>query len=417
MTTVEFFDRTPVENIISTLTVVPDKIIFIGDRKLLQENRQAYYGFLAHRGLQTQLEFRNIKRNDLQDIIQVLSRIVETEEDCVFDLTGGEDLVLVAMGVVWERYRHKKVRIQRFNIRNGVVTDCDDDGKVLYEGQPALSVEEQILLHGGRVRFEQNGDGRTYPWDMTPDFIADIRLMWEQCRKNPGLWNGQINILSVLDDVASHPDPLLVEVELDSLSRYLAGRGMEEKDLSDLLEYFSDNGLITGYIRSNQILTFSYKNHQVRKALTNAGLTLELAVLGAAMTACHRDGQPYYSGAMNGVSIDWDGQFHRREDTQKDTENEMDVILMKGLVPVFISCKNGQVEEDELYKLDTVANRFGGQFVKKTMFVSYWNKKSSNPHYFRQRALDMGIDLVEDARQLSWEQLENCLRHTYHFSK
>ena len=32
MIAVEFFDRTPIENAISSLTTVPDKIIFIGDR-------------------------------------------------------------------------------------------------------------------------------------------------------------------------------------------------------------------------------------------------------------------------------------------------------------------------------------------------------------------------------------------------
>ena len=32
MTAVEFFDRAPIENAISSLTIVPDKIIFIGDK-------------------------------------------------------------------------------------------------------------------------------------------------------------------------------------------------------------------------------------------------------------------------------------------------------------------------------------------------------------------------------------------------
>lgn len=84
MTTVEFFDRTPIENIVSALTVVPDKIIFIGEQETMQENRYAYDGFFAQRGLDTKLEFREIKKNDLNDIVRVLTQIVEREDDCIF---------------------------------------------------------------------------------------------------------------------------------------------------------------------------------------------------------------------------------------------------------------------------------------------------------------------------------------------
>ena len=45
----------------------------------------------------------------------------------------------------------------------------------------------------------------------------------------------------------------------------------------------------------------------------------------------------------------------------QETKNEIDVMLMRGVVPVFVSCKNGAVKMDELYKLDTVAQRFGGR--------------------------------------------------------
>lgn len=116
MTAVEFYDRTPIENVISSLTTVPDKIIFIGDGKVMKKFDSVYQTFLEARGLNIELAYRNMKKNDLNNIVEVLSDIVETEEQCVFDLTGGEDLVLVAMGIVFQKYSDKNIQMQRFNM-------------------------------------------------------------------------------------------------------------------------------------------------------------------------------------------------------------------------------------------------------------------------------------------------------------
>ena len=43
MTAVEFYDRTPIENVISSLTTVPD--IFIGDGKVMKKFDSVYRTF------------------------------------------------------------------------------------------------------------------------------------------------------------------------------------------------------------------------------------------------------------------------------------------------------------------------------------------------------------------------------------
>jgi hypothetical protein len=51
----------------------------------------------------------------------------------------------------------------------------------------------------------------------------------------------------------------------------------------------------------------------------------------------------------------------------KDTVNEIDVLSLRGVVPTFISCKNGTVNQMALYELETVAERFGGKYAKKVI--------------------------------------------------
>ena len=77
-----------------------------------------------------------------------------------------------------------------------------------------------------------------------------------------------------------------------------------------------------------------------------------------------------------------------------DTHNEMDVILTRGMKTLFISCKNGDVE-DEMYKLYTVAERFGGPAVRKVLVATNLTFDSpASKRSFDQRAWDMDIRLA-----------------------
>ncbi|MBQ1309070.1 MAG: hypothetical protein IIY54_05140 [Ruminococcus sp.] len=82
---------------------------------------------------------------------------------------------------------------------------------------------------------------------------------------------------------------------------------------------------------------------------------------------------------------------------------------MRGTIPVFVSCKNGRVEMDELYKLDTVAERFGGSYAKKVVVATALNKNNSFTKYFEQRAHDMDITLVDDILEATDKALERAV--------
>jgi hypothetical protein len=83
---------------------------------------------------------------------------------------------------------------------------------------------------------------------------------------------------------------------------------------------------------------------------------------------------------------------------------------MKGLVPVFISCKNGQYTSNELYKLRSVAERFGGEHAKKVLIATSMDPEHPSYLQFRQRAEDMKIRVIEDLTELSDREMEKRLR-------
>ena len=113
MTFIEFFEKDAIENICSGLIQAPDRVILLGDKqKLMQKHAARYKAILRARGAEVEFISRAVNKNKMQAILSVLSAIVEEYDDCVFDLTGGEDLYLVATGIIFERYKDRNLPLQ-----------------------------------------------------------------------------------------------------------------------------------------------------------------------------------------------------------------------------------------------------------------------------------------------------------------
>ena len=84
---------------------------------------------------------------------------------------------------------------------------------------------------------------------------------------------------------------------------------------------------------------------------------------------------------------------------------------MKGVVPVFISCKNGIIPGDELYKLNTVAEQFGSEYARKVLVATDMGKAAKSRKYFLERARDMGIQIIEDVHKKWIGKLENIIEN------
>ena len=99
---------------------------------------------------------------------------------------------------------------------------------------------------------------------------------------------------------------------------------------------------------------------------------------------------------MTGVVIDWQTD----DPDGADVLNEIDLILMHQMTPVFISCKNGEVSNEELYKFNTVAERFGGKYAKKVLIATALDPEDLSTRYLLSRADAMNIRVVTDLQRL-----------------
>ena len=411
MTYIEFFDKDICENICSCLKNPPDRVILIGDNKKILENNAKRYGELFRsKGFEIEFLYRSVNKNQIRTIIKVFSDIVEKYDDCVFDLTGGDELYLTAVGILYERFKQKNLQMHRINLRNGAISDCDCDGNTVSDTDSfiPLSIEEYLRLYGGSVVYESPKVIGTYQWRLDDEFINDVLLMWSVCKKDVHLWNVQASVFAEASETAGNAGKSLSSgIPVEILKNKLKAGGCSYLCNKSILNTLKNCGLMESNER-NGILHLSYKNAQVKRCLTKAGQVLELFVYISALNATEKDGSKSYSDVMTGVQIDWDGDIH----TQKndcDTQNEIDVMMMHGLIPVFVSCKNGAVDINELYKLNTVAERFGGAYSKKVLVATALDD-TQRSEYLRMRAKDMNIRIVDNLQSASHSEINKILR-------
>ena len=406
MTLIECFDESALENIAACLLLPVTKVILLGERSQMESAAQRYRAFLKNRGKNITVELRDTVKKDLKGLVNLLRSIVYAEDKCVIDLNGGDEMTVMAVGAMLaglDDRQRKKVSVQRLDPETGTIQDCDGDGSV-QKGQPAaLSVEELIFLHGGIV----------HPRSFQPDnaySAADLDSLWEIVTEDSHHWNTALGYLAEIEKYSSvlTDDRMTVFVVIGSL--YHVQRLPDKLScVRELLKKLADRGLIEDHSSENY-LDYSFRSPLIRYCTEKAGNVLEVKTLLEARGLKDK-GSFCFQDCRMGVSIDWDGKIFDSpgQESIPETRNEIDLILVQGLRPLFISCKNGHIGDDELYKLHTVATHFGGPNVRKMLIATNLNQKSDSANNaLIQRAEDMQIYLVRDAAKLSsgqWRQI------------
>lgn len=347
MTIVEFFDNEIIDNAMGTILLRPERTVFLYSGKRDDVFITALNALLKNRKIDTELIMEHIDISCLESAAKKIEELVKKYPDCDFDIAGGSDVMLVAMG---SAARSFNLPLHTVNaVKQSVQAVNSSRAYKVYKTH--FTVEELILLHGGKTMNDSRVSA-TYTWERNPDEEADIERVWSICKRDPGAWNAAIGVMK-----GHHTDKRSV---LTIMWSKLRQAGLVQRDGSGV----------------------RYKNELVKYLLSKQGTALEMyTYISAKSTDMFDDGQ-------SGVIIDWKGR--------REVENEIDVLLTNGAVGYFISCKNGMVDSSELYKLSTVASRFGGRYAKKILVVSYFEPDRG----FMERADELGIKVIKSVKHI-----------------
>ncbi len=428
MVLIEMFDRTPVDNIITTLALKPDRTVFLStDIKKACRALPGYRRICDGRGIKTDFSVKGVSKNDLEDVTDALCDIITDPQNqksqIVVDISGGDDGTLVAVGMILGMYCDDRIHAFRINpiSRRGILYDYTgrEDGRLKierrvydfsYNTQVYLTCEENIILHGGKLV----SHGLTF--DINEPVCGDVEALWDICRADPAGWNHKINRLSAA----------VIRFAPDSDARILPKSAFTKTKNGvdrDLWEKFVDGGFVRVDRKKSggDSIFFRFKNKLTEECLTKAGSILEYRTyLGAKRAKVDDDGDvlPMYGDVQVSVVIGWDedGEYSAGD---KGTQNEIDCMVMAGVQPIFISCKNGDFKSDELYKLQTVSKEFGSEYAKAALLSTVYfdeesgvwggyggNKTTSS---LKDRAGEMGIRLLSSMHKTSPRKFDECL--------
>lgn len=366
MTYIEFFEKTSIENMCACLASPPERVVLIGvDHDLMSRFAERYSAVLKARKAKTQFEIIPLAGYDLGSAAEILNAVADKYHDAVFDVTGGDDIMLMALGKVISV--RTDIKVHRFHIRRSEVNDIDGDGLMQVNTFPRITVAENIALYGGRMLRD-----RAILPESGKEYTKDLQSLWRVCKQDPHLFN-------------------------TTSAAVLRGKkqSSDTKRLAELLERY-------GLIARQDDGKCAPKNDYVRQCLLKSGMVLEHIVYSAAKKS------RAFDDVRTGVIIDWDGAYSNSR--RGEVENEIDVLMTKGARPYFVSCKNGNIRMEELYKLNTVAERFGDRYSVKALFAADFDTETAYGRCFKMRAEDLGVRLYTDVCRMSNQTLVSVLR-------
>ena len=376
---IEFFDEEPIENVITSLNFEIDKTIFFGYEEVMKPKRKGTESFLKKVCKVREVEFYPVDRDDLNAILDVISAVIKREQECgnqvYFDLTGGESLLLVAFGILSRTFQ---APMYLFDIATHELREfcCVENSlsRLATKRRISLTLDQYISLYGGTINYRQKKSFK----DVSIDGAVDIENMWNLSRKHGDKW---VHYSSILRKFPPNAELLVDEERQTFLDEFRKNRRIGNiKEFHKFMHECSHLGFVKLYAAGKNGYKFQYKNSTIKQLFWDSGSILEM------YTFLLESQKTDVTDCRVGVHIDWDGVVH--QGGSPDVLNEIDVMSIRNNIPTFISCKIGSVDQMALYELETVANRFGGKYVKKVLTTA---QELSAGH--RQRAKEMGIDV------------------------
>jgi len=382
-TLIELYDTSPIRNVLSTVMFRPQEMILICPPEVAEDpnHKRSLRDFFAYLNCPVKLTMIPVTLLDAGKTERVLREVLESHQDCAIDIAGGTDAALFAAGVVSGEtpvFTYSARKNAFFEIKNApFARSLPNDVR--------LDVRSCLMMAGGTLL--PGREDNTGLADMS-DRIDRLFKVYSTFRP---LWNRQISYIQKIS--SAEPGAL----EANGLLTEKAGNKKVAAD-PEFFKALEQAGLILNLRNADDGVSFRFPDETVRFWLRDIGAVLELQVF----RACHAAG--CFDDVVLSAVVNWqNGKIHSDSVT-----NEIDVMAVQGIQPVFISCKTCEVHTDALNELAILRDRFGGKFARAILVTSGITEKTREP--VRRRADKLGIELVE-WEDVNLESLINRLRN------
>lgn len=369
---VKIYDTEQINNLISILSFKPRKVIFLYDNRYTKvENLNDIERACVERIENISFEFVSIDTQSLDDIKSKCKRIIRYNKECVFDITGGEELapIGVYLSCINGFIPMFKLDIDLKKFVN--VYGCNEISDEFV--MPSLNLETIMLSKGAQL------SSCLHP---TPE-DAQFRFLLAFCHtvfNNITPWK---ELCTYIQNGTKSLDP-----EHKSLNfNYPRNPKNDKLKLSDqsaqLLICAQRFKLIRDLELSDSNVKFIFNSANIKRYLTDFGSWLELY--------CYITLKE--SGLFKDVKMSVRIEWNTEKDKRNEVVNEVDVTFFSGITPVFVSCKLSDPTAEALQELSIYPSYFGGK-RSKCVLVTTGNVQADKPRV-ALRAREMGIHIID----------------------
>ena len=365
-TLIELYDENPIENVLGTEMFRPKTTVLLCPQEEASGMKTSLEKYFRHRKCSTRLVVVPVSLVDASKVEKRLREVLQEYEDCTIDISGGTDAALFAAGAVGgdtSVITFSRRKNSFFEIRNApFARSCPCTVR--------LDARSCFLMAGGTLL-----PGREDSRELKTR-TDEIDRLFAVFRRFSMIWNRQVSYIQRIS--SSEPGNLEARGE-----RVIRGEQGTLTVSEELLRALHGEGLIRDLQVTETQAGFSFPDETVRFWLRDIGAVLELIVFKTCLEAgCFDD-------VVLSAVVNWEGGKNQRN----AVTNEIDVVAVRGIHPVFISCKTNEIRTEALNELAILRDRFGGKYAR-AMIVTSANATASRA-LSRMRASELNIEVVE----------------------
>ncbi|MCR4928012.1 MAG: DUF1887 family protein, partial [Lachnospiraceae bacterium] len=381
-TLIELYDEAPIENVLATEMFRPKEMVLlcppeIEPERVLKASLEKYF---RYRGCPVKLTVIPVSLIDAAKVAKRLKEVLKTRKDCAIDISGGTDAALFAAGKVCGDtpvFTYSRKRNVFYEISNAPFAKS-------LPCSVRLDARSCFLMAGGSLLPGREDNAILKQKLSRIDSLFDIFFKYKR------IWGRQIEYIQKIS--SSEPGAL----SAGGPCQIKSDRG-EITVSKDLLNDLSKAGLIRDLAITEaddaeaEKLSFSFADETERFWLRDIGAVLELQVYKTAIRS------QLFNDVVLSAVVNWEGG-----DSQRNAvTNEIDVMAVAGINPLFISCKTGDIRTEALNELAILRDRFGGKNARAMIVTS---KSLSGHSPVRKRSTELNIEVV-DAEELKTDAL------------
>lgn len=365
-TLIKFYDKDALKNITAPITLKPDKIIFFYDKELKDMNHFKSLETCFKKHMPSVIfEKCCVDILSIADIYEKTVKAIEKNENCVMELTGGSELMMIAG---YKAGSEKNIRLVYTDLIRSVILDLNDSTQKIKTAK--LSLSDFIDAKGASFI----GNSHTEPpQNRYKDILKMSMILFEHLKE----WKKTCTYFQIL--LANHnADELIVKSKTEIVQK----DGKRFTPDKNLLIEFMHKGFIRSLNMTKDHLSLAFSSKQAKQYMINYGVWLELYVF------IHAKQAGVFDDVKLGTMIDWNIY-----DGIPIAGNEIDVIISDNSMPVFISCKLREADTDALNELVIAKKRLGGWF-SKGIIVTFGKDKQNHTGTYK-RSVELGIEMLD----------------------